>query len=87
MSGGGAVYHDLGNLNYSFITKDEGNSLQDNFKKFTKPVIDALQKLGANANLMGKNESKLMGRKYPEQLNMQQADVCIRMERSCLILI
>ena len=63
MSGGGAVYHDLGNLNYSFITKDEGNSLQDNFKKFTGPVIDALQKLGANANLMGRNDIEIDGKK------------------------
>jgi len=63
MSGGGAVYHDLGNLNYSFITKDEGNSLQDNFKKFTKPVIDALRKLGANAELMGRNDIEIDGKK------------------------
>jgi len=63
MSGGGAVYHDLGNLNYSFITKDEGNSLQDNFKKFTKPVIDALRKLGANASLMGRNDIEIDGKK------------------------
>jgi lipoate---protein ligase len=63
MSGGGAVYHDLGNLNYSFITKDEGNSLQDNFKKFTEPVINALRKLGANADLMGRNDIEIDGRK------------------------
>ncbi|MBB6446064.1 lipoate--protein ligase [Bacillus benzoevorans] len=63
MSGGGAVYHDLGNLNYSFITKDEGNSLQDNFKKFTGPVIQALRKLGANAELMGRNDIEMDGRK------------------------
>lgn len=55
LSGGGAVYHDLGNLNFSFITKDDGNSFS-NFQKFTKPVIDALQKLGVNAKLSGRND-------------------------------
>lgn len=63
MSGGGAVYHDLENLNYSFITKDEGNSIQENFKKFTQPVINALRNLGANAQLMGRNDIEIDGKK------------------------
>ncbi|WLR51497.1 lipoate--protein ligase [Bacillus tianshenii] len=55
LSGGGAVYHDLGNLNFSFITKDDGNSFHD-FKKFTEPVIEALQRLGIKAELSGRND-------------------------------
>ncbi|MCA0969648.1 lipoate--protein ligase [Halobacillus litoralis] len=55
LSGGGAVYHDLGNLNFSFITKDDGNSFHD-FAKFTEPVIEALAKLGVNAELSGRND-------------------------------
>ncbi|MET1176382.1 lipoate--protein ligase family protein, partial [Paenibacillus amylolyticus] len=50
LSGGGAVYHDLGNLNFSFITKDDGNSFH-NFKKFTEPVVAALKRLGVDAEL------------------------------------
>jgi lipoate---protein ligase len=62
LSGGGAVYHDLGNLNFSFITKDDGESFH-NFKKFTEPVIQALKKLGVNAELSGRNDIEVDGRK------------------------
>lgn len=62
LSGGGAVYHDLGNLNFSFITKDDGNSFHD-FKKFTDPVVKALKKLGVNAELSGRNDILVDGKK------------------------
>ncbi|WP_461610518.1 lipoate--protein ligase [Cytobacillus kochii] len=62
LSGGGAVYHDLGNLNFSFITKDDGESFH-NFLKFTEPVITALNKLGVNAELSGRNDLTVEGRK------------------------
>ncbi|MCM3322104.1 lipoate--protein ligase [Cytobacillus kochii] len=62
LSGGGAVYHDLGNLNFSFITKDDGESFH-NFLKFTEPVITALNKLGVNAELSGRNDLTVDGRK------------------------
>lgn len=55
LSGGGAVYHDLGNLNFSFITKDDGQSFH-NFRKFTQPVVEALHQLGVNAELTGRND-------------------------------
>ncbi|MDU5141980.1 MAG: lipoate--protein ligase [Paenibacillus dendritiformis] len=55
LSGGGAVYHDTGNLNFSFITKDDGQSFH-NFRKFTQPVIDTLRSLGVNADLTGRND-------------------------------
>lgn len=55
LSGGGAVYHDLGNLNFSFITKDDGQSFH-NFLKFTQPVIDYLKSMGVNAELSGRND-------------------------------
>ncbi|MBT2583735.1 lipoate--protein ligase [Planococcus sp. ISL-109] len=62
LSGGGAVYHDHGNLNFSFITKDDGNSFRD-FRKFTEPVVKALQDMGVNAELSGRNDLLAEGRK------------------------
>ncbi|UXH45823.1 lipoate--protein ligase [Rossellomorea vietnamensis] len=62
LSGGGAVYHDLGNLNFSFITKDDGESFH-NFKKFTEPVVSALHRLGVKAELSGRNDLIAEGRK------------------------
>ncbi|NEU30323.1 lipoate--protein ligase [bacterium LRH843] len=62
LSGGGAVYHDLGNLNFSFITKDDGDSFH-NFRKFTQPVVDALNKLGVEAELSGRNDIHVGERK------------------------
>lgn len=62
LSGGGAVYHDLGNLNFSFITKDDGESFH-NFRKFTEPVIKALKAIGVEAELSGRNDILVDGRK------------------------
>lgn len=62
LSGGGAVYHDHGNLNFSFITKDDGESFS-NYKKFTQPVVDAMAALGINAELSGRNDILVEGRK------------------------
>jgi len=55
LSGGGAVYHDHGNLNFSFVHKADKRDV-NNFKKFTKPVIDALIELGLDAHLSGRND-------------------------------
>ncbi|WP_417212839.1 lipoate--protein ligase [Bizionia sp.] len=55
VSGGGAVYHDLGNLNFSFITNHDGKSIS-NFKKFTAPVIRVLNNMGVSAELKGRND-------------------------------
>ncbi|WP_422122730.1 lipoate--protein ligase [Planococcus sp. X10-3] len=62
LSGGGAVYHDHGNLNYSFITVDDGESFR-NFRKFTEPVVKALNGLGVNAEMSGRNDLMAEGRK------------------------
>jgi lipoate-protein ligase A len=62
LSGGGAVYHDLGNLNFSFITGSQPENFR-NFTKFTGPVIEALVQLGVPAELGGRNDILVDGRK------------------------
>lgn len=63
-SGGGAVYDDLGNVSFSFITRDDGNSI-GNFRKFTEPVLNALHEMGAtDAELAGRNDLQINGQKF-----------------------
>ena len=62
ISGGGAVYHDLGNLNFSFITNYDGKSIS-NFKKFTAPVIRVLNDMGVSAELKGRNDIEVGDKK------------------------
>lgn len=64
LSGGGAVYHDFGNLNFSFIMPDDGDSFRD-FAKVTKPIIQALHELGiSGAELKGRNDLVIDGFKF-----------------------
>lgn len=63
LSGGGTVFHDLGNLNFTFIINDAENSFID-FKKFTLPIIEVLQKLSVNAELSGRNDLTIGGKKF-----------------------
>lgn len=62
MTGGGAVYHDLGNLNYSFIT-DLGDREQLTIARFTQPICRALAALGVPAQASGRNDITVQGRK------------------------
>jgi len=62
LSGGGAVYHDLGNLNFSFTQQGKDANLSD-FEKFTLPIIEVIQSLGADARFEGKNDLTIDGRK------------------------
>lgn len=63
ISGGGAVYHDLGNLNFTFIVNDTP-SLTLDFTRFTAPVIKALQTIGVKAEDQGRNDISIEGRKF-----------------------
>ncbi len=65
MTGGGAVFHDLGNLNFTFIephTKSEESNAM--FKRFTAPIVEALNSLGVKAYLEGRNDLLIDGRKF-----------------------
>lgn len=62
LSGGGAVYHDHGNLNFSFIIPNAPGNFH-NFQKFTQPVIDVLRGMGVPAELSGRNDIVVEGRK------------------------
>ena len=63
MTGGGAVYHDLGNLNFSFI-EDRGDLSEMNFVVFCEPVIRTLRSFGVEAEIDGRNDMTVNGRKF-----------------------
>lgn len=63
LSGGGAVYHDLGNLNFSFTKTGENTEMVD-FKKYTSPIIEVLQSLGVDAKFEGRNDITIDGKKF-----------------------
>ncbi|MFC0345561.1 lipoate--protein ligase [Epilithonimonas hispanica] len=63
LSGGGAVYHDLGNLNFSFHTLLGTNDFLD-FGEFTSPIIKILKDWNINANLEGRNDLLVDGKKF-----------------------
>jgi lipoate---protein ligase len=63
LSGGGAVFHDLGNLNFTFTMKGENDNLI-NFRKYTEPILEVLQKLGIDARFEGRNDLTIGGKKF-----------------------
>jgi lipoate-protein ligase A len=62
VTGGGAVYHDLGNLNFSFITNAQTNLID--FKTYNIPIVRALEKLGVKCELSGRNDIVIDGKKF-----------------------
>lgn len=61
LSGGGAVYHDLGNVNFTFVLAEKSGM---SFATFCKPVQEALAALGVEANLSGRNDMTIDGKKF-----------------------
>ncbi len=62
ISGGGTVFHDIGNVNFAFI-KNVSSPAEVNFKMFTAPVVDALEKLNLEATSSGRNDLLINGLK------------------------
>lgn len=63
LSGGGAVFHDTGNLNFTFIKTDAGKSFSD-FRGFTEPILEVLRSLGVKAEFSGRNDLTIDGKKF-----------------------
>jgi len=64
LSGGGAVYHDLGNLNFTFIINDVSGAKRYDFTHFTRPVIETLARIGVKAEDNGRNDITIAGKKF-----------------------
>ena len=62
LSGGGTVFHDPGNLNFTFIKNVERID-QVSFKVFTQPIVVVLKNLGLDAYTTGRNDLLLDGKK------------------------
>ena len=82
LSGGGAVYHDKGNLNFTFIVKD--NSHGFDFNLFCIPIIKALAKFGITASFNGRNDITIDGKKFSG--NSQYASGGRLLHHGCIML-
>lgn len=72
LSGGGAVYHDLGNLNFTFLVRKENYSVE----KQLNVIVKAVQKLGVNAEKSGRNDIVVDGKKFSGNAFYEQGDCC-----------
>jgi len=62
ITGGGAVYHDLGNLNFTFIENKDAAGID--FRRFTEPIVQALRQLGIEAQHSGRNDITIGEKKF-----------------------
>jgi lipoate---protein ligase len=69
LTGGGAVFHDLGNINFTFIQAKRDHFLND-FRKYTEPILEVLQQLGIDARFEGRNDLTIDGKKFSGNAEM-----------------
>lgn len=72
LTGGGAVYHDLGNINFTFVVRDGGRGFD--FARFAQPIIQALARMGINARASGRNDILIDGRKFSGNSEYRQGE-------------
>jgi len=73
LTGGGAVFHDLGNVNFTFIQHKDVGAFSD-YRRFTQPVCDFLETLGVHAELSGRNDLMIDGMKISGNAQTVRAD-------------
>lgn len=72
LSGGGAIYCDTENMQYTFITKKTEDDIDTSFKNFARPVVKALNSLGLNAEFTGRNDIQIDGAKVSGNAQFQR---------------
>ena len=83
LSGGGAVYHDMGNLNFTFIV-DQNKIEEFNFRAFVLPLIETLKTIGVKAEFNGRNDVTIDGAKFSG--NSQYSKKGRLMHHGCIML-
>ena len=72
-TGGGAVYHDRGNLNFTFITGRKDYDISNQFAV----ILDAVRALGFNAEINGRNDLTIDGKKFSGNAFYKSETVCL----------